>query len=383
MNPIEACDTLAAHPDDPEAWSSGVTDLYLSSEAVIEACEKAKKLDPKSPRLMFQLARGYIKVGSMEPAIENMVAAAKLGHGGALAYMGDVLLSGDYGIEMDVFGAKELYTKAAAAGFEPAKKILAEFEDYTQQNAQAEKEEKSGKSGGDGGRMPANAPYAEEAIIAAITSKRFFDVPGDDSWVKAYLIEVLDTIRQECGKHISSNDIDKMRRRLETVDLDFSFMSPGGKMAALAAAYKEATALQRAGLPQDYIDPTEKAQIEENIRSSIEKGVYDGMVAKSKMSCQSVSMASFVSNARAFIEDIGFNRPTTREIWSTCNTLSNSSNSAQGQEFCRCVTQNIVTRVDVTRKQWGLVTKDYRAFYNEVLLKNGSNNQKHGDCFIS
>ena len=83
MNPVQACDVLASHPDDPEAYAAGVSNLRLEHDKVIKACEAAIKLDKKSPRLNFQLARGYLSANRLEEAIEQLLSAAKQGHGSA------------------------------------------------------------------------------------------------------------------------------------------------------------------------------------------------------------------------------------------------------------------------------------------------------------
>ena len=143
MNPVQACDVLASHPDDPEAYAAGVSNLRLEHDKVIKACEAAIKLDKKSPRLNFQLARGYLSANRLEEAIEQLLSAAKQGHGGALGFLGDIYLDGGPGIEPNPSIAKGLYARSAESGFEPAKKLLAEFEDYTEKVAAAERELKA------------------------------------------------------------------------------------------------------------------------------------------------------------------------------------------------------------------------------------------------
>lgn len=121
------CDRLAAHPNDPLAASAGVGDERLDAAAVIEACGAESAADPSAPRLAFQLARGYLKAGRVEEAVEQLVEAAKGGHGGALAYLGDLYLDGAAGLEADPALAHSLYQRSAEAGFAPATTMLAQI----------------------------------------------------------------------------------------------------------------------------------------------------------------------------------------------------------------------------------------------------------------
>ena len=75
---VRLCDVLAAHPDDPEAFAAGVADAKLDAKAAIAACEQAVKAEPQTPRLHFQLARGYLKADRFENATEQLIAAAIL-----------------------------------------------------------------------------------------------------------------------------------------------------------------------------------------------------------------------------------------------------------------------------------------------------------------
>lgn len=76
--PASQCDRLAAHLNDPDAKAKGVGEDKLDTQAVINACEAEVAGGPASPRLAFQLARGYLKAGRVEDAIEQLVAAARV-----------------------------------------------------------------------------------------------------------------------------------------------------------------------------------------------------------------------------------------------------------------------------------------------------------------
>ena len=94
-----ACDRKASHPDDPEAVTAGVRDERLDAQGTILACEGAVKADSSTPRLHFQLARGYLTAGRLEDGIEQLLLAAQEGHGASLAYLADIHLDGAAGIK--------------------------------------------------------------------------------------------------------------------------------------------------------------------------------------------------------------------------------------------------------------------------------------------
>jgi hypothetical protein len=118
--PVAACDALAAHRDDPRKTGTGMADEYIDTARAIAACDQAVKAEPKSARLWFQLGRAYWAAERFEEAIEKFVESAQMGHGGALAYLGDATLYGVGGLEPDPETAKGLYEQAAKAGFKPA-----------------------------------------------------------------------------------------------------------------------------------------------------------------------------------------------------------------------------------------------------------------------
>lgn len=129
---VTECDLVAAHPDDPAAVANGVHDDALEASAAIAACETAAAIDQHTARLRFQVARGYLKAGRFEDAIEQLIVAGQAGHGGAFAYLGDLALDGAPGLPPDPALAKSLYQHAAAQGFLPAIAILEQFEEQTE-----------------------------------------------------------------------------------------------------------------------------------------------------------------------------------------------------------------------------------------------------------
>lgn len=123
------CSALAAHPDDPEKdTSTGVPDEDINADMAREACSDAIAEHPDDPVYRFQLARAYWKSEQFAVAIESLLTAAEDDHGGALAYLADAVLYGLGGLEVDPELAKQLYTRAAEEGFEPAAAVAQQIE---------------------------------------------------------------------------------------------------------------------------------------------------------------------------------------------------------------------------------------------------------------
>ena len=120
---IARCDTLAAHPDDPQkvAGVAGVPDEGLNVERALDACLAAVEADPDEPRLNFQLGRVLRAADRDEDAAGFLAQAAAAGHPGALAYLGDM--------SDDTEERIAFYKAASEAGFGPAAVALESAED--------------------------------------------------------------------------------------------------------------------------------------------------------------------------------------------------------------------------------------------------------------
>lgn len=51
---VTSCDTLAAHPGDPERVADGVSQALMNKPAALAACHEALEADPENPRLNYQ-----------------------------------------------------------------------------------------------------------------------------------------------------------------------------------------------------------------------------------------------------------------------------------------------------------------------------------------
>lgn len=122
---VSDCDLLAAHPDDPEKNEvAGIADEDMDGKMAVTACLDEVEEDPDDPVLHFQLGRAYWKLEQYDKAVEQLLVAAEDDHGGALAYLGDVVLYGVGGVESDPEVARQLYARAVEEGFEPASVLV-------------------------------------------------------------------------------------------------------------------------------------------------------------------------------------------------------------------------------------------------------------------
>jgi hypothetical protein len=120
---VDECDVLAAHPDDRQRLADGVEDDEMVPRLARMACERAVQRFPSEPRLAFQLGRALLAEDRGAEATAQFRRAAARGHGAAIAFLGNAYQFG-LGVPVDTAAARELYTKAAAAGFAAATEIV-------------------------------------------------------------------------------------------------------------------------------------------------------------------------------------------------------------------------------------------------------------------
>ena len=353
LSAIEKCDKSAAHTDDPEAFSEGVSDEQLNEQFVITACEEAVKMDKNSPRLAFQLARGYLKSSRVEDAIEQLLAAAKMGHGASLAYLADIHLDGAPGIEADPNLARSLYEKAVQSGFVAAKKILAEFEDYTEKVAAAEKEEKSGRvADASGGKLqipfvPPGTDYRVSLVMDNIMKGDLNAVGYTEIWSKFFLVEVSATIGYFCQNEFTQDDIQRLERQASLVEIDKS--SGGGFVMLLNGA--EDMIMMMAN-PKSAIEAERQKEVAgEQVRlNRSEEAAHDGIVFLSRYGCVSEQMKTFRKHSASFIAGEGAVPLNADTVFQSCVAHRPNGNRVLRMQFCACVTRKIAT-ARVTRAE--------------------------------
>lgn len=305
LGPVGQCDLWAAHADDPEALSPGVADEAIDAAKAVAACEAAVQREPQTPRLAFQLARSQLKAGRYEDATEKLLAAAKLGHGGALAYLADLHVAGAPGIEADPLLARQLYEKALAAGFAPAAAVLQGYEDRTAEFQAAEKADLEAANAPAGGAGPLKA-YKQPLIIEGVLARKFDAIPFREAWVKEYLYFFADNIRAICESGFTQAEVDRLKsaylqdvmnvsesvRQAARVSINDAMSSiRQNPMAALQAAMKQQTLLRP---PAD--DPGAPAG-----EDPFDESMADTEALFQRHSCGTPGLARFGKNLRAYV----------------------------------------------------------------------------------
>ncbi len=126
---IASCDNLVAHPNDSSRLGAGVPDDQVAIGRAIDACERAVKIEPENPRLLFQLGRAYWLAKRDRAAFATFVKSAKQQYGAAEKYIGDAYLEGrglSEGEEQSAKTARVWYANAGRDGFSEANKAMKE-----------------------------------------------------------------------------------------------------------------------------------------------------------------------------------------------------------------------------------------------------------------
>ena len=113
---VTQCDLLAAHSDDHERVSSGISEKDMDKPAAILACLNAVKKDDENPRLNYQLARAYAYSGLHEESDQYQFKALNAGYPQSLFVTGYIRLEGWDGRKADPCYGGELIRRSAVAG---------------------------------------------------------------------------------------------------------------------------------------------------------------------------------------------------------------------------------------------------------------------------
>lgn len=327
------CDRVAAHPADPAARARGVSNDKLDESAVITRCEAEVRADPSSPRLTFQLARGYLKAGRVEDAIEQLVVAAQGGHGGALAYLGDLYLDGAVGLEADPLLAHTLYRRAAEASFTPAKAILAQFEDYTERAAAEDESEAAA----------ARTKYINPQIVDNIFKGELDAVPFGELYTKIYLVNMAENIFGVCEDHFTSREVDALKLEAAQKSVD---MTPESGLTMLMGLLMGAAQMRQN--PDVFLtQQTEAAMNQENLP---EEAMKDAFALIGRYPCGSRELSQFSRNLISYIRNEGSPRMSTNDMYALCQREARPTGRYDARNFCMCfisaMTQTGVSRAD-------------------------------------
>ncbi|WP_334187453.1 tetratricopeptide repeat protein [Noviherbaspirillum sp.] len=198
---VAQCDQSAAHPDDPDKGRGvkGVKDGELNIVMAAEKCSEALALAPDFSRVKFQLSRAYLAGGQLDKAIELLTDAGTAGHGASMAYLGDIMLYGLAGFESDPDLAKNLYQRAAKAGFKPAAQLADDIVADAKQDSKQAAEMKA---------QAANVKYSQPDFIKALMENRTLVTTMNYAKVLHYGLGVLSGVQYHCPEAVK--DIDNL-----------------------------------------------------------------------------------------------------------------------------------------------------------------------------
>lgn len=408
------CDRLAAHPDDPEAVAQGVLDEQLIVGRATTACENAIKENPELPRLHFQLARNYLAGDRIEDGVEQLILAAEAGHGAALAFLGDVHLSGVPGIEPDPLLAQEFYEKALASGFEPARKILAEFVDMTEEFKSADGEQNAFSrffsgiaawfknlfhgiseriarlfdSKGEGVEIadvqrnavnasrqspeeleteqpmpPASenppAPpsveltaYINPDIMNGIDNRKFDQITHNEAWVKEYLANIADNIRVVCESGFTIAEINNLKAEIKVDAFNIGADMP---IASLLGVLGFMTTSAKD--PFAILRLTQQQTLDPGDKAFSES-MKDTEALFQRHMCNTPGLARFSKNLTAFVHNEEAPIPPQRGIMNAC-TQNPPPSPYPPNEFCLCFS-GMLSSSHVTQAERKALLKDFQ-----------------------
>jgi len=104
------CDRLAAHPEDPQRVTPGVTQDAIDYPVAIRICETAVAKEPENARLRYQLARLLFYTNQTQRAVEEMKRSADDNHNAGAIYLRHLRGSG-----ATVCAERYLYCRALLA----------------------------------------------------------------------------------------------------------------------------------------------------------------------------------------------------------------------------------------------------------------------------
>jgi hypothetical protein len=330
------------------ATARGIRDISLDASAVITACEAETKNDPTSARLAFQLARGYLKAGRIEEAIEQLIIAGNEGHGGALAYLADLHLDGAAGLEADPMLAHSLYQRAAEAGFTPAKAVLAQFEDYTER-ALATEEEGTVQEGAL--NINANTKYINPEIVDNILKGDLDAVPFGELYTKAYLVNMAENISEVCEDHFTRREVSLLQ--LDAVEKSVEMTPQAGLTNLMGVLMGMAQMTQD---PGGFVRTQTEAAIDQD--QLPEDAMKDAFVLMKRHTCGSPQLSQFSKNLVSYVRNEGAPRLSTDEMYALCQRQARPTGRYDARNFCMCF-MGAMSQTGVSRANRKRLSSDF------------------------
>ncbi|MGV8988484.1 MAG: hypothetical protein ACOH2H_19620 [Cypionkella sp.] len=121
-----ACDQLAANPNDPRRKAAGVLLKDLDGYGALSACASAVMANPDVARFYYQRGRANVVLGEYAAAKADYETAIKLGDPIALLSLGTLYEDG-HGVPLDVAMARNLYRQAQKAGIDVSSVLIDTF----------------------------------------------------------------------------------------------------------------------------------------------------------------------------------------------------------------------------------------------------------------
>jgi uncharacterized protein YhfF len=118
---VDECDRLAAHPDDPDTVTDGVSQSSMDKPNALAACRAAVQAAPDNGRVRYQYARVLFYLGENEMAVKEMQQSADLGHVQAQYIFGTFIVRGRTYAPTDLCLAERYWREAAAGGRQAAR----------------------------------------------------------------------------------------------------------------------------------------------------------------------------------------------------------------------------------------------------------------------
>lgn len=375
LGPVGLCDKRAAHPDDPEALSAGVRDEAVEAGPAIQACEAAVKQEPQSPRLAFQLARAYLKADRVEDATEQLLAAAKGGHGGAMAYLADLHVDGAPGIEADPLLARQLYEKAVAAGFTPAEAVLKDYEDRTAEVEAAMREEQALMNAPPAARAAPKA-YAMPRIIEGIQTRKFSTIGYPEAWVKEYLYFVADNIRAICEGGFTVAEVERLKAAsaADPLNLGPSALRMAGNQGinALGSVMQNPMAALQTAMAAREVVMRERQEADaleagvEGMGDAFDPSLADTGALLERQGCSGPAFTKFNRNLMAFVLDEEAPATGPGEIAKACERDPLPTKAGSERSFCDCFLRGLrYARVSQTHRH--MLTRSFKAGATQLM----------------
>ena len=228
---LHECDELAAHPDDPSRWGTGVIDQKLAPGFAIKRCSEAVKQYPGTARFHFQLGRAFWIAKEYEKAVESFTAAYSMDYYPAFYYLGVAYQYGVGGLEEDKKRANEFIEFAEANGFAPSTEETGETTSTGSEQTYTQTESTKEFNPND---------FEQSGAMLALYNGDFSPFKGNEYQALAYVGALLEQLSSEQIALLYPYCIGLINASTKTIDKDFAEISGLAKLIIGAVSSDEA-----------------------------------------------------------------------------------------------------------------------------------------------